>query len=144
MLQQGQVFRLTSQGAEGHLWAYRHRTGGRASRRIQRGGFASEEDAREALERSLERLRRANGSARVLTLAELVEEYLAQHDGQPRIHAGQAALAADQVNRGVGSTCPLTELDACAGDRRLADDAPLGRTPLRSHPSPPADARARR
>ena len=28
MVQQGQVFRLTSQGAEGHLWAYRHRTGG--------------------------------------------------------------------------------------------------------------------
>ena len=63
MLEQGQVFRLTSQGAEGHLWAYRHRTGGsRASRRIQRGGLASEQDAREALERSLERFRRANGS----------------------------------------------------------------------------------
>ena len=83
MVQQGQVFRLTSQGAEGHLWAYRHRTGGRASRRIQRGGFASEEDAREALERSLERLRRANGCARVLTLAEFVGQYLAQHDASP-------------------------------------------------------------
>ena len=53
MLQQGQVFRLTSPGAGGDpLWAYRYRTGGRASTRVLRGGFASEQDAREALERS--------------------------------------------------------------------------------------------
>jgi integrase len=83
MLQQGQVFRLTSPGANGGaLWAYRYRTAGRGSKRIQRGGFASERDAREALERALERLRRASGMACSVTLAELVDEYLAQHDAQ--------------------------------------------------------------
>jgi hypothetical protein len=65
------------------LWAYRYRIGGRGSRRMQRGGFASEQDAGEALERALERLRRANGTASTLTLAELDAEYLAQHDAQP-------------------------------------------------------------
>src|SRR5438094_2518012 len=38
---------------------------------------------REALERALERLRRANGTGTTLTLAALVDEYLAQHDAQP-------------------------------------------------------------
>lgn len=47
---------------------------------MQRGGFASENDARAALERALERLRRDKGVARTVTLAELVEQYLAQHD----------------------------------------------------------------
>jgi hypothetical protein len=62
---------------------YRYRVGGRGSRRVQRGGFQSERDAGEALERALERLRRANGTASTLTLATLVKEYLAQHDAQP-------------------------------------------------------------
>jgi hypothetical protein len=47
---------------------------------VQRGGFASERDAAEALERQLERLRRERRVSRSLTLAELVEAYLAQHD----------------------------------------------------------------
>ena len=47
MLKQGQIFRLTSRDADGAaLWAYRYRTGGRESERVQRGGFASEGDAR--------------------------------------------------------------------------------------------------
>ena len=54
--------------------------GGRDSTRVQRGGFASERDAAEALERELERLRRERRVSRSLTLAELVEVYLAQHD----------------------------------------------------------------
>ncbi len=84
MVQQGQVLRMKSNAADGKaLWAYRYRIGGRGSRRVQRGGFASEQDAREALERALERLRRANGTASTLTLAQLVNEYLAQHDAQP-------------------------------------------------------------
>jgi len=57
--------------------------GGRDSKRVQRGGFASERDAAEALERELERLRRERRIARSLTLAELVEVYLAQHDVEP-------------------------------------------------------------
>jgi FMN phosphatase YigB (HAD superfamily) len=83
MSQQGQVFALKTSGIDGNtLWAYRYRLGGRDARRVQRGGFVSQQDATEALERALERLRRANGTATTLTLAELVDEYLAQHDGQ--------------------------------------------------------------
>jgi integrase len=47
---------------------------------VQRGGFTSERDAAEALERELERLRRERRVSRSLSLAELVEVYLAQHD----------------------------------------------------------------
>jgi integrase len=84
MVQQGQTIELTRRGPGGEpLWAYRFRTGGRNSKRVQRGGFASEQDAREALERELERLRRERRISRRLTLSELVETYLAQHDVQP-------------------------------------------------------------
>jgi integrase len=84
MVQQGQVFQLTRCGPDGErLWAYRYRAGGRGSKRVQRGGFASEPDARDALERELERLRREARIARRLTLDDLVETYLAQHDVQP-------------------------------------------------------------
>jgi integrase len=84
MLQQGQVFQLETEGRDGErLWAYRCRVGGRGSRRIQQGGFASERDALEALERALERLRREQRISRSLTLRELVDEYLAQHEAEP-------------------------------------------------------------
>ena len=50
MIQQGQVFELKRASRErGPLWAYRYRVGGRDSRRVQRGGFASEQDAVAAL-----------------------------------------------------------------------------------------------
>ena len=81
MSQQGQLFRLNRTGRDGEaLWAYRYRLGGRGSKRVQRGGFACERDAAEALERELERLRRERRVSRSLTVAELVEAYLAQHD----------------------------------------------------------------
>jgi hypothetical protein len=83
MLQQGRVFKLGRDIDEKSLWAYRFRVGGRGSRRVQRGGFASERDASEALERALERVRRERGCGSALTLIELVDEYLAQHDGEP-------------------------------------------------------------
>jgi integrase len=84
MMQQGRILELTRRGPDGQpLWAYRHRTGGRDSKRVQRGGFTSEQDARDALERELERLRRERRIARRLTLDELVETYLTQHDVQP-------------------------------------------------------------
>jgi integrase len=50
---------------------------------VQRGRFRSEEDARAALERALEKLRRESGVARRPTLAEFVDEYLAQHEVSP-------------------------------------------------------------
>src|SRR2546426_2081793 len=82
-MQQGQVFVLKKRAVDGSaVWAYRYRTGGPGSRRLQRGGFASERDAAEALERALEQLRRRTGVGSTLTLEELVEEYLAQHDAE--------------------------------------------------------------
>jgi integrase len=84
MLQQGQVFELTTRGSDGkRLWAYRYRAGGRESKRVQRGGFRTEPDARAALERALEKHRREKAVARRLTLAEFVDEYLAQHEVSP-------------------------------------------------------------
>ena len=84
MSQQGQLIQLKRIARDGEpLWAYRYRVGGRDSQRVQRGGFASERDAAEALERELERLRRDRRISRSLTLAELVVVYLAQHDVDP-------------------------------------------------------------
>ena len=60
-MQQGQVFPLNSDDGGVTRWAYRYRTGGRGSKRVQRGGFATEQAAVEALERALERLRRERG-----------------------------------------------------------------------------------
>jgi hypothetical protein len=81
MVQQAQVFELNPRRSDGRtLWAYRYRTGGRTAKRIQRGGFASEQDARSALERTLEKMRLRQGRGRTPTLAELVEQYLAQHE----------------------------------------------------------------
>jgi integrase len=111
MLQQGQVFKLTSRGGGGEqLWAHRYRTAGRGSERVQRGGFASEQDAREALERSLEKLRRGSGLGTALTLAELVEQYLAQHDAAPVTVEKLRWLLAKAVG--------------AFGDRRLAELRP--------------------
>jgi hypothetical protein len=46
MVQQGQTFELRGRGRNGErLWAFRYRTGGRDAKRVQRGGFASEQDA---------------------------------------------------------------------------------------------------
>jgi integrase len=50
---------------------------------VQRGGFASEEAAAEALERALEQLRREHGLVETPTLAEFAEVYLTQHEGEP-------------------------------------------------------------
>jgi hypothetical protein len=59
------------------------RTDGPGARRLQRRGFSRERDAAEALERALKLLRRQKGVGSTLTLKELVEEYLAQHDAEP-------------------------------------------------------------
>src|SRR5215207_4816107 len=84
MFQQGQVFRLTRRGSDGSpRWAYRYRVGGRTSKRIQRGGFKSEQAAIEALERALEQLQRERGLVEAPPLSDLVDVYLAQHDGEP-------------------------------------------------------------
>lgn len=83
MVQQGQVFKLKTKGADGKpLWAYRYRLQGRGSCRRQVGGFASRTEAQRALRKTLDRLR-PGGRAATLTLIEFVEEYLQAHPGQP-------------------------------------------------------------
>jgi integrase len=83
VIQQGQVFKLKARGADGRpLWAYRYRLDGRASARPQVGGFVSRAEAEEALRKVLAR-RRPGGCAATMTLADLVEEYLGRHQGEP-------------------------------------------------------------
>src|SRR6266511_319283 len=71
------------QGRDGKpLWAYRYRLDGRGSKRLQRGGFATKDEAQEALNRTLDDLHCRNPLAEI-TFAELVEKYLAQHEVDP-------------------------------------------------------------
>ena len=85
MAQQGQVFKLKTRGAHGKpTWAYRYRVDGRGSARPQVGGFATQGEALQALQVALERLQRRNGRFARITLSELAEEYLAQHEAEPR------------------------------------------------------------
>jgi len=85
MAQQGQVFKLKTRGDDGkRRWAYRYRIDGRGSARPQVGGFATQGEAHQALRVALERLRRRSGSVAQITLSELAEEYLAQHEAAPR------------------------------------------------------------
>src|ERR671930_921346 len=137
MVQQGQTFELTRCGRDGEpLWAYRYRTGGRGSKRVQRGGFASQQDARDALERELERLRRERQISRSLTLAELVETYLAQHDVQPVTIEKLRYLLSKAT--GVFGDRKIGELTS-QGDRRVANEAIPG-LPLRGDPGASAGA----
>jgi hypothetical protein len=110
MTQAGQVFELKRRRPDGSaLWAFRYRAGGRASKRVQRGGFATEADARAALIRALERARRQQRRAtRRLSLAELVEEYLVQHDVEPVTTAKLRWLLSKAT--GVFGSVPVDEL----------------------------------
>jgi len=64
---------------------------------VQRGGFASEQAAAEALERVLEQLQREQGLVESPTLAEFVDVYLAQHEGEPETTAKLRWLLAKAV-----------------------------------------------
>jgi integrase len=108
MAQQGQMLKLKTRGADGKpLWAYRYRVDGRRSARPQVGGFASQGEALEALKVALERLHRRNGRAAQITLSELAEEYLAQHEAAPRTLAKLRWL--------------LAKATGAFGDRRVVD-----------------------
>ncbi len=108
MAQQGQVFKLKTRGPGGKpTWAYRYRVDGRRSARPQVGGFATQGEATQALQAALERLHRRNGRLAQITLSELVAEYLAQHEAEPRTIAKLRWLLAKAV---------------CAfGDRRVVE-----------------------
>src|ERR687898_1040854 len=108
MAQQGQVFKLKTRGPGGKpLWAYRYRVDGRRSARPQVGGFASQGEALAALKVTLERLHRRNGRAAQITLSELAEEYLSQHEAAPRTLAKLRWL--------------LAKATGGFGDRRVVD-----------------------
>src|SRR5438105_15179501 len=129
MVQQGQTFELTRCGPDGErLWAYRYRPGGRDSKRVQRGGFASEQDARDALERELERLRRERRITRGLTLSQFVETYLDQHDVQP--------VTIDKLRY------LLSKATAAFGDRALVELTSQAISAWRMSPSPGYCSRA--
>jgi hypothetical protein len=57
---------------------------GRSSARPQVGGFATQAEALQALQVALERLHRRNGRLGQITLNELTDAYLAQHEAEPR------------------------------------------------------------
>jgi hypothetical protein len=83
MVQQGQVCKLKTRGADGRpLWAYRYRLNGRGSARPQVGRFATRAEAQQALRKVLEQLG-PGGRAATLTFAELVDEDLALHQAEP-------------------------------------------------------------
>ncbi len=116
MVQQGQVSPLTSHGET--RWAYRYRTGGRGARRVQRGGFATEQAAVEALER----LRRERGLIETPTLAEFVDAWGARTrssccEGLVFVDDAAEQAASDDLRRAHG-----------AGGRRSSER--WGRWPL--------------
>ena len=129
MIQQGQVFKLKARGADGRpLWAYRHRLDGRGSARPQVGGFASRAEAEHALRKALARLR-PGGCAATMTVADLVEEYLGMHQGEPVTIAKLRWLLGKAT-----SVLGLVRLaDVGQGRLRLAADDPGG-APLRGDP----------
>ena len=109
-MQRSRLIRLKRAGRKRPTWAYRYRLGGRGTRRVQRGGFASERDAGRHWS-ELERLRREQRISRSLTLAELVEAYLAQHDVDP--------VTIEKLRWLLGRRSPSSVIDQSASsDRR--------------------------
>ena len=100
MIQQGQVFKLKTKGADGQpLWAYRYRLEGRGSERPQVGGFATRAEAETALFKVLDRLGPGGGRAG----DDHARRVRARVPGDAPGRAGddrQAALAALQSDRG--------------------------------------------
>ena len=138
MLQQGQAFELSTGRPDGKgLWAYRYRVGGRESKRVQRGGFRSEADARAALERALEKLRRESGGrkkAHVRRVRRRVPRTARGLAGD----AHEVALPARPRSAKLRRLLPRRAFPG--GDLGLADDGPA-RLPIRSDTGASAGAR---
>jgi integrase len=75
-VQRGQVFKLS-----GGSWAFRYYDGG--GRRRQVGGFKTRAEASAALDEQLRRIWLGGLYREEITLAELVDRYLAQHQADP-------------------------------------------------------------
>jgi integrase len=109
-MQHGQVFELTTRGPDGQsVWAYRYRLDGRGSRRPQRSGFASRQEAEAALDAAMSRARR-RASQSSITVAALVTEYLLQHDAQPETTAKLRWLLGKSI--AAFGDLPLSDLDS--------------------------------
>ncbi len=107
MIQQGQVFKLKTKGADGQpLWAYRYRLERRGSERPQVGGFATRAEAETALCKVLDRLGPGGGRA-TITLAEFVHEHLEMHQAESVTIAKLRWM--------------LSKATAVRGEKRLAD-----------------------
>ena len=74
-VQRGQTVKLADS------WAYRYRDA--RGRRRQVGGFRSRSEARAVLDETLRRMRLGGLYREEVTLAELVDRYLAQHQADP-------------------------------------------------------------
>jgi hypothetical protein len=126
--QHGQLIKLKTRGAHGKpLWAYRYRVDGRGSARPQVGGFASQGEAMRALRIALEGLHRRNGRLALVTLSELVEEYLAQHEGhraRSRSCAGSSRRRRARSASGVKARAADAEHSACERDREVGPAPP--------------------
>jgi integrase len=111
MQQRGQMLELKTTGPDGRrLWAYRYRPDGRDSKRLQRGGFTSAEAAHAAVVRVIKRAEHRRLHSRALTLADLADEYLAQHDAQPETTAKLRWLLSKSIS--VFGTRPIVDLEA--------------------------------
>jgi integrase len=133
-MQQGLVFARGNGGGDAANWAYRYRAGGRDSKRVQRGGFPTENAAARALERALERLRQEQGLVETPTLNELVEMYLGQHDAEPETIEKLRWLLSKATAR--FGDLPISEL-ASAEIAAWRMTIPYGR--FDSHPGAPPD-----
>jgi hypothetical protein len=86
-VQRGQVYKLV-----GGSWAYRYRD--EFKRRRQKGGFPTRTEALEALDDALKTARNPERTRRrELTVSELVDRYLAQHQASPATIARLKAMS---------------------------------------------------
>src|SRR5579863_4532355 len=110
MMQQGQVFKLRTRGADGQaVWAYRYRLEGRGSESAAGRRVCYPRGGRDGLRKVLDRLGPGGGRATV-TLDEFVDEYLEVHDAAPVTLAKLRWL--------------LGKATAALGSKRLADLSP--------------------
>src|SRR5215211_9143874 len=120
MIQQGQVFKLKTKGADGQpLWAYRYRLEGRGSERPQVGGFATRAEAETALCEVLDRLGPGGGRA-TITLAEFVDEYLEMRDtaSRRRRRCGKFSTALSPGGCSTTTRPSAASRTRCGGRRR--------------------------
>jgi hypothetical protein len=100
MAQKGQVLKLKTRGPGGKpTWAYRDRVDGRRSARPQVGAFASQGEATQALQATLERLHRRNGARADHVVGRLERRLRSHRRGACAIQRGTASAIAAGCDR---------------------------------------------